>query len=240
MGGFELLNDEAEVSRRGVLRAGAWAVPVIAIAASAPVVSASIEPQCAPIVLDWAQLFNGSTYVRTSGMLGTATVDDITMTVSAAYGSAVAPNSNSLSLYKSGVNGGLWLSSANIDGAQSTGDFNTDFAQTVTLTFSEQIVNLRFGLTDFDYAASGAHGEQARVVTPLPDSTSQGSWVGGSNDGPYGFHSLYSGNIGSFNATGQVHFTFAGPLQSVTFQYVSPRSGGGIDILPLTFEKASC
>ena len=222
------------LSRRNLLSAGAWAMPVVAVAVSAPMAAAS---GCGPVRLDWAQLVNGSTFLRTDGTKALAVVEDVTMTINVVYGAQVSPNANSLTNFVSGSNGALWLSSTNA--TASDADFSQAHSQTVTLTFSESVQNLQFGLTDFDRAPSGAHGEQVRVLQPLPSSSSQGASVAGSNVGPYGFYSTVNG-IGSFDVNGQVHFVFEGPLQSVTFQYVSPVSSGGIDLLPLTFEKVDC
>lgn len=138
-----------DVGRRTVLKGAAWSLPVIAAAVAAPLASAS-PLVCTPYTVKW----NSNEYVRHSATSGTFTNAGGAFTIQVAsrfYGDTVADTygtAANLKVWPSGtgsIRESLSLvQSNNFEGQKRNG------RQEVTFTFSQEVTDLTFAITDID------------------------------------------------------------------------------------------
>lgn len=147
-------------SRRRVVQAAAWSVPVVAVAASAPAAAASPIP-CVPenLVLNF-----GVHYNRTNAYAGTATIPTgqgaISVILTSSFGDLVSPNTTSGGESNISVGGpnlgqyggttGLKLSNTRTNASNDGDSWDPAYAQRLYFNFSTAIENIRFSVSDID------------------------------------------------------------------------------------------
>ena len=195
-----------------------WTAPLIAKTAYA-----ASAASCTDRVLSWNAFTAGSTFSST-------TIAGVTVTLgpSTFYGGSSALGTNRT--IRSGPQGGVPGNALRLEQTPVNGG-----GQIVTFTFSQQVFNVTFTVTDLDNVA-GNWSDRLVVLDPatFTGSAPAGSTVIGagtasgnqSTTGPYR-NSQADNNIPNTSNAGNIRLTFPGPLTQVQLRYVCASPSGG-------------
>ncbi|MEI2776298.1 MAG: hypothetical protein V9G19_10085 [Tetrasphaera sp.] len=207
-----------QVSRRGLARGAAWTVPVVAVAAAAPVRAAS-QLRCG--VLDWDSFAAG---VVPTAPLAT-TVPGVTATPVVSYSSGTAPGSNSGKVMAGptgGVSGNYYR--IGIDNVKPN-----DIV-TVTFTFSQPVTDLNFTMTDIDthHVEGQNKGWQNMVyVSPAPTTSSPAGNILGAGTATSPWHANAPYDAADTDGSDNVSVVYAGPITTVSITLTNGGSAWG-------------
>src|SRR6476660_8886973 len=228
--------DAPRPTRRTVTRAAAWTVPVIAVAATAPAYAASPCNPRANQVLDW----NGSnvSFQRTSSVAAKTTLTPapnvplLTVDIAASYTGnmkagyenpgnrqnpslRVSPNVGNLGV--SGVS--LWQATTSATPAP-TADIGS-----YTFTFSREVTNLRFTITDGDSSTGDFRDALTLGGAYLASHPATITRTSAPGVGEYFIAtSENSPTDNTTGAAGNLTVTYPGPLSSFTIAYSNSAS----------------
>jgi hypothetical protein len=196
-------------SRRAVTRGAAWSLPVVALAVAAPASAATSGCHVQTGKLDWDLFSNGSNQL---GKVLTTTISGVTVTVTVTgeYGTG---NGTVTSTATGGQSKVLRLYDR---------ENKSNTSQTVLITFSKQVQNVRFSLLDVDSQTSQPTNpyEDLVVVNTVGWVGSKHANVKGSGTAkdPYRGKTTNSPVDGS-SANSNVDLTWSGKLSTVSFTY---------------------
>lgn len=223
-------NTDGGSTRRTVIRAAAWTVPVIALATAAPAQAAS---RCV-VKTNYNKLTTGDK-PKEIGFPGTGVV----ATLSYTGGNGFSPSSSNGAV-QNGPQGGnsatlKWIKFENA--TASTGSYLD-----VKITFNQAVSKLSFTLFDLDWAR-GNHRDAVFAQT-LPTSFTLGSnLLEGSGTTGSPWRKKVEGEISSNSLNGNVNLFYAGPISEVRFRYYQDLTVQGskhnqlIGLSDLAFEK---
>lgn len=216
-------------TRRSVMRAAAWTVPVIALATAAPAQAAS---RCVNKT-NFNALTTGTkpTAIPFPGTGVTATLSYV------GYGGFTGSTTNGA--VQNGPQGGnpntqKWIKFENATASSGSG-------LDVKIVFSEPVSKLSFTLFDLDWAP-GNHRDAVIATTP-PTSSVRASALEGSGTAASPWRKTTEGEIPSTSLNGNVQLFYSGPITEVTFRYYQALTGLGsnhnqlIGLSDLAFEK---
>ncbi|WP_424463218.1 hypothetical protein [Pseudoclavibacter helvolus] len=225
-----------ETSRRGVLKAAAWATPIIAVAAVAP---AAVASPCSKAYQGVLRLTTGQSqapnYTRSTPTSGTASVTldgapavvaPINVSVTSVFTSNYTPATNADPIPRNLQTGPYGLSLMQLRSGAST---SSTQGQTVTFTFSRPVSDLRFTLGGFTWPTDQSYRD-AGYFTATPASYANPSQVTGSGiaASPW-VTSVQQSNPPVTAANTVTNLLFPGAISSLTFHYYSAtsRTDGG-------------
>lgn len=233
------------LGRRSVVKAGAWSLPVVAVATRLPMQAATGE--CTPfdVGVDWT----GAGYTRTSNSKAkyvapfTNPVTGTPATINVTLASVLVGTGISYGFEGGGATAGnltgdnLRLSGTNIGGTGAPGitlhqnQPNTPTTgsqrnkrQELTFTFDKPVYNLSFGITDID-SQSGDFWDAIDFSSPAPYTATKGSTITGTGT-PANPWATTAGNLPVDNDSGigSVNIVFAGPVTTFTIYYWDKRT----------------
>jgi hypothetical protein len=216
-------------TRRAVVRAGVWTIPVVAATAAAPAFAAS---PCATDTAVWSSGWTngaGKIVSGTSRVVGHATV---TMSYSGDVSAA-----NNATVYTAGQTGG-------VSNALRFWDQNNkaNTAQTVTIQFDKTVTNVSLTLLDVDSATNSFYDQVA--VTPAGFTAVKGSQVIGTGTAADPFNgSTTNTAVAGTSTNGNVQLTWAAGLTQITFTYSQGGTATGspfIGISNMAFQAQDC
>jgi hypothetical protein len=262
---YDIANlNETRPSRRAVVRTAAWSVPVIAVATTAPAFAASPCDARTNQVLDWDAANAG--YSRTSDTAAKASlvpatnVPVLTVDIAASYGGNMKPGyeltssgTTNPSLRLASAIGGLGISGVSLwQNTTSASPQGYNDIGRYTFTFSREVSNLRFTITDIDYA-SGDFKDALQITGAAYTVTSRGAGVIQASDATFGRYFIANESSGASNnatgSAGNLELKFAGPVKTFTISYVNALSGSftnGVDtdqtiyVSDMTFDYKPC
>lgn len=219
-------------SRRSFVRAAAWSVPVVSLAAAAPAFAASPCDSRVGAVIDWDNPAT-TTHVRESVWKsvttydpdGNGTVPSITLTTTASYsgnmksGPEFGNITNDSLLLQSNIGG---LNQAGLVMYQSTtstgaGSFND--RGTYTFTFTRPVTNLTFTITDID-SGGAQYYDRLMLTAGFTQQFRAGAVTGaGTQSDPYRATNSNAGVDDFTSANGNVRVTYPGTISSFTITY---------------------
>lgn len=204
-------------SRRTVVRGAAWSVPVVAVAATAPVFAASpCANRTALLPVSWSQSYSTT---RQTGSIGGTPVVNVTAGYTSTLlggGALNAQNLTPTSVRATRDSISLVNNSPTTTSLNAEGNF-----QTVTFSFTQDVYGLTFSIDDIDRASS-YHDHVFLAGAPETPTVTQGSAVtgGGTSSNPW----RTTGASGD-NATNQtVTVTYPNglvPITSLTLRFYS-------------------
>ncbi|WP_068481616.1 hypothetical protein [Pseudoclavibacter helvolus] len=198
-------------SRRALVQAAAWSVPVIAAAAATPMAAAS---QCTAGTLDWAALAAG-TAVTTVTVPGTSPTTTATFTIAYSAGSTPSAASGRVA---AGPQGGVTANYYRIEFAPPV----ANNAATVRIAFNRPVRGLSFSILDID--ATTGYRDQVQVLTAGFTAVRQARVIGtGAAGDPFRMNEPYA-NIAPASNQGNVQLTWAGQVSAVEFRYFQPNA----------------
>lgn len=235
-----------------MLQGVAWSVPVIAAAVATPLAAATAcqgGTRRETLTLAW----NSGQYSRSSVTSGTGVVLNAcgevvtTVSVASSFASGVVPNPDAGAGNANDVGGpnlsardaGLRISQRRNGGGYGPANyvFTENQVQTLTLTFSAPVQNLRFALKDLDGEAGG-HAEQALVESPNGVTIVPGAHVAldaGGSGSPF-YYTTTVANVPVADEAYWLSCTVPGTVSQVTVKYFTCTPGGGGVLGNLTFE----
>lgn len=262
---YDIANlSEARPTRRSVTRAAAWSVPVIATATTAPAFAASPCDARTNQVLDWDA--SNVTWNRKTNETGTASltpavnVPVLTLDVAATYAGDMksgyeltSSGTTNPSLRLASAVGGLGISGVSLwQNTTSASPQGYNDIGRYTFTFSREVSNLRFTITDIDYA-SGDFKDALQISGAAYTVTSRGAGVIQASDATFGRYFIANESSGASNnatgSAGNLELKFAGPLKTFTIAYINALSGSftnGVDtdqtiyVSDMTFDYKPC
>lgn len=213
------------ISRRTIVRGAVWSVPVIAVAATAPLATAS---GCVIKVIDW-NTFSSGTTVTPSTVLSAAG-SDVTARLTSS-GTTSAPFNL---VVTSGPDGGISGNYVNIalpgPGSRS---------QTVTVTFSRPVTDVSFTVGDID--AQGTLFQESVYLAPESFTVlSQGSTLTGSGTAADPWVAAAGVSVPPSSSSGNAAVMYAGPIQSFSITLLdhvpaTSTSSHSIDLFNISF-----
>jgi hypothetical protein len=200
-----------------------------AIVWSSPLVSrtalAATAASCTPLLLDWNSFTTGSTFTS-------ANIGGVTVSLSSSFFGGAAARSTNRTIRDAPIGG---IASKGIRFEQTP---NNGGGQLITFTFSEDVFNVSFTITDIDNFSSGGDGWSDRIVVLNPTNYTRSIPAGGtiigagtatgttSTTGPFR-NSISNLNLPNSDNRGNVTVTFPGPLTQFQLQFrcVNPDDG---------------
>lgn len=251
------------MGRRTIVKGGAWAVPVVSMAASLP--SVPLSGPCLPF--DLGLVWTGAGYTRANSYSAsyvrpfqnpvTGQNDQVTVTLAAVFRGTMEPGSEF-----SGTNYQLRVTNYNIGGTgapgiemhqhtssrASTESQRRANRQELTFSFDRPVYDLSFGITDID-SVNGDYWDQVELYSDSAWTSTNGTNVDGSGTqaAPWGNTSANSPQPEA-SGDGNANITFTEPVTSFTIYYWDNRefTGIGIDndqaifITNLDFKVSGC
>ena len=248
------------MGRRTIVKGGAWAVPVVSMAASLP--SVPLSGPCLPF--DLGLVWTGAGYVRYSNTSAsyvapfqnpvTGQNDQITVTMSATFFGNMESGPEGI-----GTDRNLRLTTFNVGGTGARGitmhqhlsnrsTTMRNHRQELTFTFDKPVYELKFGITDID-SASGDFWDHVELKSPSAWTYTNGSTITGAGVLNNAWRNPNDNDpVDNTTGIGNANITFTDPVTTFTIVYWDNRvsTGWNIDndqnifITNLDFKVSGC
>lgn len=205
-------------TRRTIIAATAWTIPVVAVAAAAPLAAASTCVENG--VIDWTNGFTRIDNVTGNGVTTLPSGKIITFRVSGSTSRYVTPGDANLT-----TNSSLGLSWGNVTTQASTTKDYSDFYRTrLDITFDTAVDNLAFTVKDVDGGAGVAPNIGWREYVDINNPTlvgTPGSRVNGP-DANGRFSPTTDSGISESDPAGWIQYAASGPVTTFALRLTTP------------------
>lgn len=234
-----MTSNDTEPRRRSLIRGVAWAAPTMAAAVAAPAIAVSTPCAETDVTLNCGMsAYSGTpsatstftTNVRFNPTASSTNNPDLNNPMTATivhrwFGNARGdgPNGTISTFNVGGTNQVGYYLRQQVGPNGATAPTTADY-QTIQVTFSEVVRNLRFSITDIDRVwAPGAYdfidGVSLTSSSPFTSRAPSGSTVTGAGTSSSPWRNSQDGNKSEDGPGGQIDITFAQPVQSFTLRY---------------------